>query len=62
MYDSEDSDWDYPYEIASAGYVDDYNFDVPYMYMIVHVGLDLYLLVDFSTVAGKSIFIYKRGK
>ena len=29
LYDSEDSDWDYPYVIASAAYVEDYNFDVP---------------------------------
>ena len=29
LYDSEDSDWDDPYTIASAGYVEDYNFDVP---------------------------------
>ena len=29
LYDSEDSDWDDPYAIASAAYVEDYNFDVP---------------------------------
>ena len=29
LYDSEDSDWDDPYEIAGAAYVEDYNFDVP---------------------------------
>ena len=29
LYDSEDSDWDDPYDIASAAYVEDYNFDVP---------------------------------
>ena len=28
LYDSEDSDWDDPYAIASAAYVEDYNFDV----------------------------------
>ena len=27
-YDLEDSDWDDPYAIASAAYVEDYNFDV----------------------------------
>ena len=27
--DSEDSDWDEPYALASAAYVEDYNFDVP---------------------------------
>ena len=29
MYDSEDSDWDDPYALASVAYVEDYNFDVP---------------------------------
>ena len=29
LYDSEDSDWDDPYAIASAAYVEDYDFDVP---------------------------------
>ena len=29
LYDSEDSDLDDPYAIASAAYVEDYNFDVP---------------------------------
>ena len=29
MYDSEDSDWDDPYALASAAYVEDYHFDVP---------------------------------
>ena len=29
LYDSEDSDWDDPYALASAAYVEDYNFDVP---------------------------------
>ena len=29
MYDSEDSDWDDPYALVSAAYVEDYNFDVP---------------------------------
>ena len=28
LYDSEDSDWDNPYAIASAEYVEGYNFDV----------------------------------
>ena len=37
LYDSEDSDWDDPYEIASAAYVEDYNFDVPErMDLMVH--------------------------
>ena len=37
LYDSEDSDWDDPYAIASAAYVDDYNFDVPEgMDLMVH--------------------------
>ena len=36
LYDSEDSDWDDPYAIASAAYVD-YNFDVPEgMDLMVH--------------------------
>ena len=29
LCDSDESDWDYPYDIASAEYVDQYNFDVP---------------------------------
>ena len=29
MYDSEDSEWDDPYALASAAYMEDYNFDVP---------------------------------
>ena len=29
MYDSEDSEWDDPYALASEAYVEDYNFDVP---------------------------------
>ena len=29
LYDSEDSDWDDPYAIASAAYVKDYNCYVP---------------------------------
>ena len=29
LHDSEYSDWDDPYAIASAAYVEDYNFDVP---------------------------------
>ena len=29
MYDSEDSEWDDPLELASGEYVEDYNFDVP---------------------------------
>ena len=28
MYDSEDSEWDDPYALASAAYVEDYNFEV----------------------------------
>ena len=28
LYDSEDTDWDEPYAIASVAYVEDYNFDV----------------------------------
>ena len=37
LYDSEDSDWDDPYALASAAYVEDYNFDVPEgMYLMVH--------------------------
>ena len=37
LCDSEDSDWDYPYAIASAAYVEDYNFDVPEgMDLMVH--------------------------
>ena len=29
MYDSEDSEWDDPYALASAAYVEDYNLDIP---------------------------------
>ena len=29
LYDSEDSDWDDPYALASAAYLEDYNFDIP---------------------------------
>ena len=29
LCDSDESDWDDPYDIASAEYVDQYNFDVP---------------------------------
>ena len=29
LYDSEDSDYDDPYALASATYVEDYNFDIP---------------------------------
>ena len=29
LYDSEDSEWDDPYALASAAYVEDYNVDVP---------------------------------
>ena len=37
MYDSEDSEWDDPYALASATYVEDYNFDVPEgMDLMVH--------------------------
>ena len=37
MYDSEDSDWDDPYALASATYIKDYNFDVPEgMDLMVH--------------------------
>ena len=37
LYDSEDSDWDDMYALASAAYVDDYNFDVPEgMDLMVH--------------------------
>ena len=37
LYDSEDSDWDYLYALASAAYVEDYNFDVPEgMDLMVH--------------------------
>ena len=36
--DLDDSDWDDPYEIASAEYVEQYNFDVPEgMELMVHV-------------------------
>ena len=28
LYDSEDSDWDDPYALASAAYIEDYNFDL----------------------------------
>ena len=37
LYDSEDSDWDDPYALASAAYIEDYNFDVPEgMDLMVH--------------------------
>ena len=37
MYDSEDSEWDDPYALVSAAYVEDYNFDVPEgMDLMVH--------------------------
>ena len=37
LYDSEDSDWDNPYALASAANVEDYNFDVPEgMDLMVH--------------------------
>ena len=37
LYDSEDSDWDDPYALASAAYVEDYNFHVPEgMDLMVH--------------------------
>ena len=37
LYDSEDSDWDDPYALASLAYVEDYNFDVPEgMDLMVH--------------------------
>ena len=37
MYDSEDSDWDDLYALASVAYVEDYNFDVPEgMDLMVH--------------------------
>ena len=37
LYDSEDSDWDDPYAIASTAYVEDCNFDVPEgMDLMVH--------------------------
>ena len=37
MYDSEDSEWDDPYALASAAYVEDYNFEVPEgMDLMVH--------------------------
>ena len=37
LYDLEDSDWDDPYALASAAYVEDYNFDVPEgMDLMVH--------------------------
>ena len=37
MYDSEDSEWDDPYALASAAYVEDYNFDAPEgMDLMVH--------------------------
>ena len=37
LYDSEDSDWDDPYALASVAYVEDYNFDVPEgMDLMVH--------------------------
>ena len=37
LYDSEDSDRDDPYALASAAYIEDYNFDVPEgMDLMVH--------------------------
>ena len=37
LYDSEDSDWDNPYALASTAYIEDYNFDVPEgMDLMVH--------------------------
>ena len=37
LYDLEDSDWDDPYALASAAYVEDYNFDIPEgMDLMVH--------------------------
>ena len=37
LFDSEDSEWDDPYALASAAYVEDYNFDVPEgMDLMVH--------------------------
>ena len=37
LYDSEDSDWDDPYAIASAAYVEDYSLDIPEgMDLMVH--------------------------
>ena len=37
LYDSEDSDWDDLYALASTAYVEDYNFDVPEgMELMVH--------------------------
>ena len=37
MYDSEDSEWDDPLELASVAYVEDYNFDIPEgMDLMVH--------------------------
>ena len=37
MYDSDDSDWNDLYALASAAYVEDYNFDVPEgMDLMVH--------------------------
>ena len=36
-YDSEDSDWDDPYTMASVAFVEDYHFDVPEeMDLMVH--------------------------
>ena len=46
LYDSEDSDWDDPYEIASTAYVEDYNIDVP-------EGMDL-------MVGVRIVWIFKR--
>ena len=38
LYDSEDSDWDDPYALASAAYVEDYNIDIPEgMDLMVHL-------------------------
>ena len=37
LYDSEDSDWDNPYALASAAYIEDYDFHVPEgMDLMVH--------------------------
>ena len=37
FYDSEDSDWDDPYALAIAAFVEDYNFDIPEgMDLMVH--------------------------
>ena len=43
MYDSEDSEEDYPLELARAAYVEDYNFDIPegMDFMVHHQGRSL---------------------